>query len=1179
MKDIESTFINLDTSNISSGELYAFIEELEDFLERFDYRIDKLKIRHLFYENEFSNLVEYFNSMDIKYVKNISSKDLEGYFKLHEQDIHIVYKRLLFLRNVIMAVSHPLNDGDIDELASLQHIYYEREFRDFIDKAEEKGIVNIFQLEKSIDSFESPVERRLDLLKYILNIRENDYIKIESIKIKNLLNKTRHKGLLKLLEDEKLVYVEQLTGVDLDLLLKGSYIRDNVKEDIKLIYLVYNAIKEELIAQSISDNRYRLNIYRAFYHIKLSDLFFTGKSRAVKRYFVNNKIELVENVFVEDFKSMKGYYGIGRKKLEYAEKIFKIYYNYRDMLIGDNLAGVFIEGIMEENIYDIDTKKSSYEFILKEIDLSQVFREGKYALILEYFEENNIVTMNDISDRDILNIKNKKGIGEKKFNDFINRLDSFVIDQIKSFNIDSFVDIIEYYGDEKINRVLGYLSLGEMTKECRFEDLIYMDFDKDLEESDKIKLFSLLKKLKDLKDINVLLELSLAELEERDLFIINSRLVEDRTLQEIGDTLDLSRERVRQIEKNILNRINRVLLDNKIFNTLKLKFENPDYFRLEELDMILEKPYKFLISFIRNNHLEEVYYMPQLDRAYFYNISNTIERLDKLVLDWPNYERVYFYIEELESFLYMELDEEIESEELLKVIRYYEFKPYGDYISKGKLNYSDMVAIVFRDYIRKPIRIDEDSKYILEDYIYEVFNQRISKDERNIRAVLDRDDDILLCESKTYCHINYLNNDVYLLNKIKDFIDDYFYNHSIINTELIFEKFKKDCLQSGIDNKIYLYSLIKYNFSEQYEIGQGNTLSIKPLGEETHISKEKILINYVDRQSGIKVKKDRVNEELGWSRENIENTLAKCEELVSIDSRYIGKVDKLFKGSEREVLLRTSYDLMKDGYTTAYVLYNKLKKNPIGMEFIRRNDILEYSTIANIVKSLNPKVKGHTNLIYFEDSRVKTISDMVIRNTDGVIERLKLQNYLYDMGYKIGMVGLHISNMIESDILRELSVDCLIKTEDFNLSKDIADRLETIVLNLMKGRDYLGLNKQVMDEINRRITNVDYKLTPHFVRSALLDRGFKRLKRTGCDYRYELIVVVKENIGLGSFDQLCSRELKDQFKDRLPVDRAYDYLGDLGLLDLSHGRNNKLPYELEISELFKIDSNGILYLI
>ena len=56
------------------------------------------------------------------------------------------------------------------------------------------------------------------------------------------------------------------------------------------------------------------------------------------------------------------------------------------------------------------------------------------------------------------------------------------------------------------------------------------------------------------------------DLDERELRILRERLLADppKTLQELGDEFDLTRERVRQIEKKIIGRLSEYLRENLV---------------------------------------------------------------------------------------------------------------------------------------------------------------------------------------------------------------------------------------------------------------------------------------------------------------------------------------------------------------------------------------------------------------------------------------------------------------------------------------------------------------------------------------------------------------------------------------------------------------------------------------
>ena len=193
-----------------------------------------------------------------------------------------------------------------------------------------------------------------------------------------------------------------------------------------------------------------------------------------------------------------------------------------------------------------------------------------------------------------------QGVGQKRYLDIINRLEEFSI-RLKEAELSKFEvgEIYEYVKDLKISDVVIPLKI---------EDTHFSDTNTKLSEL----VGKRLDELKHISDTSYLTELSnelsrlqipkdsllnfKSQLKDNQQSVLKMRVFEEKTLEEVGQKLKVTRERVRQIESNMKQKINVLFSSERLNESLILISGNLKYITSRELLGILGEENKDIIN-------------------------------------------------------------------------------------------------------------------------------------------------------------------------------------------------------------------------------------------------------------------------------------------------------------------------------------------------------------------------------------------------------------------------------------------------------------------------------------------------------------------------------------------------------------------------------------------------------
>ena len=488
------------------------------------------------------------------------------------------------------------------------------------------------------------------------------------------------------------------------------------------------------------------------------------------------------------------------------------------------------------------------ENVFKNVLISQVFSGWEDRFFTEFCRSENLTYVDDITLDHLKKFQLAQGIGQKRYLDVLNSLEGLV-NKLRQLKESCFTvgEIYEYAKNLKISEIISLL---------RPDDILYSDANlffleenltsevKDVLFYQNVKLFELEKKpFKELGHISKIENLIIisnelskiqtprdallkykSRLSENQQLVLKMRILEERTLGEVGKELNLTKERIRQLETKIKRQING-LFRLRLNDILMLISEEVNYITSRELAGILGEENKDAVKVLKSSDAS-LYYNRELDIFFF-------KELDKVEIQ----ARIDFFLSELPEIFrysdYKHLFDEIfplsSTFSFEMIYDKYDFNKSGEFYSSRKLNLIDILNLIFKHFVKNPIKLDEDGTKRIVLLAKTYFNVELSNDMRAIDSRARNSDQLLLVDKLTYQWFDPTTIDKKLLIDILDYLNHELKIREFVNTEQVFSRFKSRLDEHQISNKTHLYSVIKYFLGDQLIVGKGNTLNIFPV--------------------------------------------------------------------------------------------------------------------------------------------------------------------------------------------------------------------------------------------------------------------------------------------------------------------------------------------------------------
>lgn len=297
---------------------------------------------------------------------------------------------------------------------------------------------------------------------------------------------------------------------------------------------------------------------------------------------------------------------------------------------------------------------------------------------------------------------------------------------------------------------------------------------------------------------------------------ITSYRAQSKTLEEIGTLYNVTRERVRQIEKKSVCRFPVKSAEN-ILLLISATRRGAEILPAQEIATYCGDDGILFLYLLRNAEGAKHYrYAKALDAFILGNAPLEEEHVHSFVDELPD----RIGAADLKTYLEQAAEKGLPSELVESQIRTdYHYMESIHTWQRGKLSLRQMSREILKEFDPDGIHITvQEELQLFREKLYARFGSeiRISEGDRALSIIIA--DVGMLRDRSTYVsereHI--LPDD--LLERIREFVDQG--NQNVYMFRALYEAFKPELLQSGVDNHYYLQGILRYEWNQFYSFSR-----------------------------------------------------------------------------------------------------------------------------------------------------------------------------------------------------------------------------------------------------------------------------------------------------------------------------------------------------------------------
>ncbi len=610
---------------------------------------------------------------------------------------------------------------------------------------------------------------------------------------------------------------------------------------------------------------------------------------------------------------------------------------------------------------------------------------------------------------------------------------------------------------------------------------------------------------------------------------------------------------------------------NNFLKSLRLNFNNNDYFYLNNLRDLLEEENFFILGMITNAYIDNLYYYKLLERVYLKEHLDMVDKVEEITSQMPSYGDVEEELAEtIKSLSNILID--LNYEEGLKLLEEKGVTVMGTYFFKGKKSNQKMLEIIYKYVHKTALTLNEKGANLLKKYFLDIFDYKIENSVRNWDATTSRIPDIMLVGPKTYLHLDHINISSKIIKQIKILTDKALLDQSYVYAEKIFDKLNTEFPNNNIISKHHVYSMIKYYYSEFYETSTGNSLRIGKKGAPD-ITNAEYLYAMLLKNNGV-LDFETIKQTTKWENYRIDMVISTSEKLIKVGSQKVAILDSLFKEDEKARFIEILEDDMKLGYTTTNRVYLRFRFDETMNSFLKRNNINNAIDIAHIMKALDENIRGHNVFMYYENQDIKNVRDVISSRYPVKVYRYQIIEILNEFNMSEDQIAYHLKAFLLEKHYVQISREEYLNYKYFSLDKEIEDSIISFFDKIYKEKGFI-VTEEYVSEITRNYKSNEYGWNQFTLATILIKNGYKRLERFNSDYRYERLVLVKEDREFDDIAYLIYDLIKNQYQGNLHEIPVYEFLSEKGIYRLElEDYNKKLQIDAKSEDLISVDMIG-----
>lgn len=855
-----------------------------------------------------------------------------------------------------------------------------------------------------------------------------------------------------------------------------------------------------------------------------------------------------------------------------AGKVQKV----RERVSQINLGG-FLAETNEEIMVNVNDVKST--------PISKLFYDTNHGLFINFCNEEGITTIGQVNYEAINKFACCKGVGKKRVDAVRKILEKYIVIENEDlcYSIDQPLIIEEKWinilKDIEIYKIAKILDLPwNLNNEIVLGNVNGKTIEEILPDNENYKeLVAVVKGIGKQKTIKEILNESKLGLRENTVNAIKLRYENGYTLEQAGQKLNVTRERVRQIVEKGKNKLYNASNELNIDIALKFSFYGKKFCWLEDFyDLCGEENLIYAKQLVKNEKILKV--CEYLDIIYFGDLQELNISIEEYISLLPKYFRFYDQLDDIIDRLDRLGINDISIEKIEKLLELRGYKQQGDYYSKCRMNLMEIFETIFIEYLNEPLCLDEKGYECLVKICLQNFDHILDSGIRAVDGRIRDVDTIIAIDKKILMHVDKVNIEDETITRIKEIIDDELKEKATVSSQYLLEKYCDELKSIGISNKHILYSIVRYYLSEEYITGKGNTMEISKSIEELKQSREEIIIELIHKNKG-KIKKNDIISITNWPIVKLEDTISKSKNIIKI-GHYLTIVEYIHLTDEVRDIIQNAVSVEMDcnNFLVTTKLYDDLVIIPEVYDFFEKNKIYKGEHLNSLIKYIVPNIKGSTFFMTRKDSNYKNFNEVIINKFSKGFTDQEMMETLNFYRFNIRTLSSFINELVKKGGYIKVAIDKYVRKTIFNIDNEVIIKLIEFIEERFSDKEYLSLN--TVTGFKRKLPNINYEWDIYLIESILTMNGYRKVERTFYDQNTERLILVRENSNIKKFDELVYYILKNEYDGIMHEAKIYHYLSEIGIIyNNIKNADKKIPYDLYISEKFKIDEYGRVELL
>ena len=401
-----------------------------------------------------------------------------------------------------------------------------------------------------------------------------------------------------------------------------------------------------------------------------------------------------------------------------------------------------------------------------QVPISKAFYGRTFTKWMNYCKQNTIETIGDLSAEHIEDFSHMSGIGKKKVDQVIEVLEE-VDKETKESSLNVFTSgfIFPYIKDHQLSDLFTIFQIDiSIVPSIKLSDIEGKPLSEIDPNVDYLKFFDLSQKLQNLVDPKEIFSNIKSDMTERDNQILQNRFVEGKTLEETGKVVSVTRERVRQIEKKFVAKVEQYLDSKQFLLLLTFMFPDKKFISTTVFVELVGDENADIIELLKY-HPDLLNYLSDID-AFFFSMekkSEFVKMMDDFLEELPDIFKFSEYQSRMQEFYHFDSHINFES-----IFKSYGLIHYGKFYSRYKLRITHVLDLIFKYYISGPLKLDVAGTEHIRQLAQKHFNYQLSDSDRSVDARLRDSKQVLLVDKNTFQWFDPESIDPSLIDHISD---------------------------------------------------------------------------------------------------------------------------------------------------------------------------------------------------------------------------------------------------------------------------------------------------------------------------------------------------------------------------------------------------------------------------